>query len=74
MPLLLIHDRGDTVVEPSQSEKLHAVHTGRSTLVRTEGLGHRRILSADVTLDAVTAFVSGVDAPQVASIDPFWAV
>ncbi|MBF0672389.1 MAG: alpha/beta hydrolase [Salinibacterium sp.] len=64
MPLLLIHDRGDTIVEPSQSQQLHAVHAGRSTLVLTEGLGHRRILSADVTLDAVMAFVPGADSPM----------
>ncbi|MBG6058235.1 pimeloyl-ACP methyl ester carboxylesterase [Cryobacterium sp. MP_M5] len=56
--LLLLHDRVDPVVDIEQSEQLHAAHGERSHLVVTEGLGHRRILSADVTLDAVLEFIA----------------
>ncbi|MCW4385626.1 alpha/beta hydrolase [Salinibacterium sp. SYSU T00001] len=75
VPLLLVHDRGDTVIEVEQSEQLHAAHGERSTLLLTEGLGHRRILSADVTLDAVLSFVEGADAAAPATRDDqFWAL
>ncbi|WP_166790771.1 alpha/beta hydrolase family protein [Cryobacterium mannosilyticum] len=56
--LLLFHDRVDPVVDIEQSEQLHAAHGERSHLVATEGLGHRRILSADLTLDAVLEFIA----------------
>lgn len=56
--LLLLHDRMDPVVDIEQSEHLHAAHGDRSHLIATEGFGHRRILSADVTLDAVLEFIA----------------
>jgi len=59
VPLLLVHDRGDREVPIGESQRLHAAHGERSRLVLTEGSGHSRILGADVTLDAVTAFATG---------------
>jgi hypothetical protein len=66
VPLLLVHDRGDAIVSATQSERLHAAHDGRSTLLLTEGLGHRRILSADATLDAVLGFITDPPRPLTA--------
>ncbi|MRX43667.1 alpha/beta fold hydrolase [Agromyces kandeliae] len=59
MPLLVVHDRGDREVPASEGIRLHAAHGDRSRLVLTDGAGHNRVLGADATLDAVTAFVTG---------------
>lgn len=59
VPLLVVHDRGDREVAASEGTRLHAAHGERSRLLVTEGAGHSRILGADATLDAVTAFVNG---------------
>lgn len=65
LPLLVVHDRGDREVSVGESVRLHAAHGDRSRLVITDGAGHSRVLGADPTLDAVTAFVArglaGVD-------------
>lgn len=57
--LLIVHDRGDRRMPDHDALRLHAAHPGRSRLVRTVGLGHTRVLSADPTLDAVVALVTG---------------
>ena len=59
VPLLVVHDRGDREVAASESLRLHAAHGDRSRLVLTDGAGHARVLGADATLDAVTAFATG---------------
>ncbi|MGR0318724.1 alpha/beta fold hydrolase [Agromyces sp. ZXT2-3] len=59
MPLLVVHDRGDREVPASEGVRLHDAHGARSRLVLTEGAGHNRVLGADPTLDAITAFVTG---------------
>jgi pimeloyl-ACP methyl ester carboxylesterase len=60
-PLLLVHDHGDRRVPFSQSERLAEVNGPAARLVATDGLGHNRILRADVTLDEVTAFLTAAD-------------
>ncbi|MFY9713120.1 MAG: alpha/beta fold hydrolase [Microbacterium sp.] len=57
--LLVVHDRYDRRMPDTDARRLHAAHDGRSRMVRTSGFGHTRVLAADVTLDAVTAFVTG---------------
>lgn len=57
--LLIVHDRGDRRMPDHDALRLHAAHPARSRLVRTVGLGHTRVLSADPTLDAVVALVTG---------------
>ncbi|MFF3065912.1 alpha/beta fold hydrolase [Oerskovia sp. NPDC057915] len=57
--LLVVHDRGDRRMPDHDALRLHAAHAGRSTMVRTSGSGHTSVLSADVALDALTAFVRG---------------
>ncbi|MBT2483869.1 MULTISPECIES: S9 family peptidase [unclassified Microbacterium] len=61
--LLVVHDRGDRRMPDDDSLRLHAAHGGRSRLLRVEGFGHTRVLSADATIDAVVALaVGGLDA------------
>lgn len=57
--LLVVHDRDDRRMPDDSSLLLHAAHGARSRLLRTDGLGHARILSADPTLDAVVALATG---------------
>lgn len=57
-PLLLVHSRDDRGVGAVESERLHDAHPG-SRLLLLDGLGHNRVLRADATLDAVTAFATG---------------
>ncbi|KRE25807.1 hypothetical protein ASG80_21665 [Agromyces sp. Soil535] len=59
VPLLVVHDRSDREVSASEALRLHAAHGERSRLVLTDGAGHSRVLGADATLDAVTAFATG---------------
>ncbi|MCV0334721.1 alpha/beta hydrolase [Microbacterium sp.] len=66
--LLVVHDRDDRRMPDHDSLRLHDAHGDRSRLVRTEGLGHTRVLSADATLDAVVALVAGAY-PLTASKD-----
>lgn len=57
--LLALHDDGDRQLSPTESTRLVAAHPGRSRLIRTQGFGHNRILSADLTVGAVTALATG---------------
>lgn len=72
VPLLVVHDRGDREVAFGESLRLHEAHGERSRLVVTEGAGHSRVLSADVTLDAVPAFATsglgGLDAAGIGAV------
>ncbi|MCT1479336.1 S9 family peptidase [Microbacterium sp. p3-SID336] len=57
--LLVVHDRGDRRMPDGDALRLHSAHGHRSRLLRTVGLGHTKVLSADPTLDAVVALVTG---------------
>ncbi|WP_456284194.1 alpha/beta hydrolase [Microbacterium sp. JZ101] len=63
--LLVVHDRDDRRLPDADAIRLHRAHGPRSRLLRTEGLGHNRILRDDAVLDAVLAFAgsgtSGLD-------------
>ncbi|MFD4958718.1 alpha/beta fold hydrolase [Microbacterium sp. NPDC058389] len=56
-PLLVVHDEGDRVVPFGESGRIAAANPGAAVLPTT-GLGHNRILAADVVLDAVVEFVT----------------
>lgn len=62
VPLLVVHDEGDRVVPFGESARIATANPG-ARLLATTGLGHNRILAADVVLDAVVDFVTS---PQVA--------
>lgn len=54
---LIVHDAGDRVVSVTQSQALQSAWAN-STLLITEGLGHRRILSDPQTITSIVGFVS----------------
>jgi hypothetical protein len=57
-PLLIIHDEDDHEVPIACGEAIaRAWH--RARLLRTRGLGHRRILGGGETREAVVSFVAG---------------
>jgi pimeloyl-ACP methyl ester carboxylesterase len=58
MPILVVHDEGDTTVPLNQARRLKAAYGDRLDLMITRGLGHRRILRDPAVLDRVTAFLS----------------
>lgn len=72
--LLVAHDRHDRRMPDADSLRLHEAHGGRSRLLRTEGFGHTRVLSADATLDAVVALIvrglDGIDALGTTTSEP----
>jgi pimeloyl-ACP methyl ester carboxylesterase len=63
-PLLVVHDSRDPVLDPRQSELIAEAHNGPTEVVRTEGLGHVRILSDPRVLGAIGRFA---DAPVAAA-------
>jgi len=62
--LLVAHDRRDRLMPDADALRLHAAHGARSTLLRTEGLGHARILGDDRVLDALVALATGAVAGE----------
>jgi pimeloyl-ACP methyl ester carboxylesterase len=62
VPLLVAHDRGDRVVPFGEAERIAAATPG-ATVLTTVGLGHNRILAADVVLDAVVDFATAAEVP-----------
>jgi pimeloyl-ACP methyl ester carboxylesterase len=55
-PLLVVHDGSDPVLDPRQSEAIAEAHNGPTEVIRTEGLGHVRILSDPQVLGAIARF------------------
>lgn len=60
-PLLVVHDRRDPVVDPGQSELIAEAHNGPTRVIRTDGLGHMRILGDPAVLAEIARFA---DAPS----------
>ncbi|MDI1462557.1 alpha/beta hydrolase [Catellatospora sp. KI3] len=56
VPLLIVHDEDDDVVEVGHGRRLHAAYPGSRLLV-TSGLGHRRILGDPRIVAPVGAFL-----------------
>lgn len=56
-PLLIVHDRGDRMVDVSQAALIAEAHTGPSRVVLTTGLGHNGVLRDADVLDDVREFV-----------------
>jgi pimeloyl-ACP methyl ester carboxylesterase len=55
-PLLVVHDSRDPVLDPRQSELIAEAHNGPTEVIRTDGLGHVRILSDPQVLGAIARF------------------
>jgi hypothetical protein len=60
---LVVHDSGDRTVPFDLGVLVTAAWPG-GQLLRTEGLGHRRILADRAVIESVTGFVAGVPVPQ----------
>lgn len=61
-PLLVIYDRADPAVDPRQSELIAEAHNGPTEVIRTEGLGHLRVLSDPGVVSAIARFADGTNA------------
>lgn len=56
--LLIVHDEGDRRLSVENAHALRRAHGERSHLLLTRGLGHNRILGADLVLDAALEFAA----------------
>jgi pimeloyl-ACP methyl ester carboxylesterase len=68
-PLLLVHDSGDQVVLPQQTERVAMAYPQQADVLVTRGLGHHRVLSAPETVEAVVDFLAATTpapAPETA--------
>ena len=63
IPALLIHDNDDREVTASQAEILHQAWPG-SHLLRTDGLGHRRILRDPAVIAHTVRFFQRGELPE----------
>jgi pimeloyl-ACP methyl ester carboxylesterase len=63
VPALLIHDNQDKEVTPGQAEILHQAWPG-SRLLRTDGLGHRRILQDPSVIASTVRFMQRGEIPK----------
>lgn len=57
VPLLIVHDSGDTFVDPGQALLIADAHTGAVESLITTGLGHSRILSSPDVIEHIAEFV-----------------
>jgi len=57
MPFLLIHDETDRYVPVTDGEKVLST-INRAELVRTNGLGHMRILQDEAVVQKVSRYIS----------------
>ncbi|TDC74340.1 alpha/beta fold hydrolase [Streptomyces hainanensis] len=58
MPMLLVHDSGDDMIDIGQSRLVVDAYPGQARLMVTRGLGHRRIVSDPDVVRAVVDFVA----------------
>jgi pimeloyl-ACP methyl ester carboxylesterase len=58
IPLLVAHDANDRAVSVGQADLIAESHLGAVTRLRTEGLGHSRILGDPAVLQAIAEFVT----------------
>jgi pimeloyl-ACP methyl ester carboxylesterase len=68
VPLLVIHDDGDRMVPYAEAGRIIAANSG-ARMLTTQGLGHNRILSADVVLDAVLEHLEASSRPATTRAD-----
>jgi len=66
VPLLVIHDEQDGMVGHDQAVLLTEAYRSQAELITTQGLGHRRILGAPGTTEAVLHFLA---VPRLLSTD-----
>ncbi|MGH7612700.1 MAG: alpha/beta fold hydrolase, partial [Gemmatimonadales bacterium] len=69
VPLLVIHDAGDTVVPPEDGRAIAAAWPG-ARLVTTAGLGHRTIVRDPEIVREAVAFLAREGLPLAATASP----
>jgi len=67
VPLLVAHDEGDRMVPFAEAGRIASANPG-AQLLATTGLGHNRILAADIVLDAV---LEHLESPVAAATTAF---
>ncbi|WP_405614400.1 alpha/beta hydrolase [Streptomyces sp. NBC_01508] len=71
LPILVVHDEHDDMVDPAESRAFAAALGDRATLVVTRGLGHRRILGDREVAASVRDFVVSETSGRPAAVpDP----
>ena len=58
LPLLVVHDSSDAVMDSGQAELIADTHGASASALLTEGLGHNRILDDPRVLEAITGFLT----------------
>ncbi|TDC20145.1 alpha/beta hydrolase [Streptomyces sp. 8K308] len=61
MPMLLVHDEADDMIDIGQSRMVAAAYEGQARLLVTSGLGHRRIIADPAVIEEVLDFLSADD-------------
>ncbi len=61
VPVLLVHDGDDGIVDPGQALLIADAHTGPVEVIITSGLGHNRILSDPAVVERIARFVLPVE-------------
>jgi pimeloyl-ACP methyl ester carboxylesterase len=64
VPVLIAHDRNDTVIPHHESREL-ARHACQAQTLDTQGLGHGRILSDDATIHRIVGFLTAPEAGEM---------
>jgi hypothetical protein len=67
MPMLVIHNEDDLVVDVSQAHRIAAAHGSKARLMTTHGLGHHRILADPVVVEQIVDFVAAAEVTPVAA-------
>ncbi len=57
IPILVIHDDGDHMVDISQAKKISEAYTPNARLVTTRRLGHHRIISDNEVIQGIIDFI-----------------
>lgn len=58
VPMLVLHDHDDAVVDPGQARLIAAAYGPRADVLMTSGLGHHRILSSPSVVRRMADFVT----------------
>lgn len=58
VPILVIQDYSDSIVDPGQALQIVAAHGSRAKLMTTHGWGHRKAMTAPAVIESAIEFVT----------------
>jgi pimeloyl-ACP methyl ester carboxylesterase len=61
LPILIVHDQDDPVVDPDQAHRLAEAYAPWARLVTTRGVGHHRILATPEVIDQIVDLLNRED-------------